>query len=78
MSFYRSVNHLWDTPSLRPADVTLVSIGGGDRDIQVRSGLTRTPHADVNVVSSAVPGAWVSADHRCIVWCKQVRLKSVP
>ncbi len=31
----------------------------------------------MNVVGTAVPGAWVSTDHRCIAWCKQIVLSVV-
>ena len=54
--------------------VSLVSIGGGVKDIQVRPGLTWSDHADINVQSTSASGIWVSADHRCIVWCKQLTL----
>ena len=68
--FYDNLNSYWSES--RPRDISLVSIAGGLRDIQVRSGLTSDPHADLNTVTEAIPGAWVSADHKCIVWCKQV------
>ena len=68
--FYDDLNSFW-TKS-RPSGLSLVSIAGGLRDIQVRSGLASDPHADINTVTEAIPGAWVSADHKCIVWCKQV------
>ena len=68
--FYDDLTSYW-TKS-RPPGLSLVSIAGGLRDIQVRSGLTSDPHADINTVTEAIPGAWVSADHKCIVWCKQV------
>ncbi len=75
--FYDRIDASWDADrsadgSGRLRDVTLVSVGGGERDIQVRSGLTRSNHADVSVSTTAIPGAWVSADHRCMAWCKQV------
>ena len=28
----------------------------------------------MSTVTTAIPGVWVSADHRCIVWCKQLVL----
>ena len=70
--FYQKVSRFWSES--RPQDVTLVSISGGQRDLQVRSGLTQDPHADIQTSSEAVPGSWVSADHKCIVWCKQLVL----
>ena len=73
--FYSQVTSHWsEARATELKHVSLVSIAGGLRDIQVRSGLTMDPHADINTVTEAVPGSWVSADHRCIVWCKQVVL----
>jgi len=40
----------------------------------VRSGLTYSPQADIHVITTASPGTWVSADHHCIAWCKQLVL----
>jgi glycosylphosphatidylinositol deacylase len=42
--------------------------------LQVRSDLTSLALADVSVISTDMPGVWVSADHRCVVWCKQLVL----
>ncbi|XP_021936660.1 GPI inositol-deacylase isoform X2 [Zootermopsis nevadensis] len=77
--YYDSVNTYWKAN--RRADreanlshVTFASIGGGHRDILVRSGLTQTGEADVNVVSTAVPTVWFSTDHLCSVWCKELVL----
>eukprot|EP00094_Tigriopus_californicus_P008865 TCALIF_08546-PA protein Name:"Similar to PGAP1 GPI inositol-deacylase (Homo sapiens)" AED:0.00 eAED:0.00 QI:577/1/0.66/1/0.5/0.33/3/0/965 len=73
--FYDQVDNYWNrtrTGALR--DVVFVSIGGGDRDLQVRSGLTNSKYADINVVTTNSPLVWVSTDHRCITWCKQLVL----
>lgn len=74
--FYEKTNGYWDanrnTSSLE--HVTLVSVGGGVRDVQVRSSLTSTNHADLSVQTTSAPAVWVSADHQCIVWCKQLVL----
>ena len=70
--FYEKVSSFWSKS--RPAGVTLVTISGGLRDLQVRSGLTQDPQADIQTSTSAIPGSWVSADHKCIVWCKQLVL----
>lgn len=56
---------------------TLVSIGGGRRDILVSTFQTIEPSADLNVVSSGIPKVWASADHLCILWCKQLVLTIV-
>ena len=70
--FYEKVSRFWSES--RPSEVSLVSISGGLRDLQVRSGLTQDLQADVQTSTEAIPGSWVSADHKCIVWCKQVVL----
>uniref|UniRef100_A0A3Q1I2Y5 GPI inositol-deacylase n=1 Tax=Anabas testudineus TaxID=64144 RepID=A0A3Q1I2Y5_ANATE len=58
-------------------NVTVLSVGGGYRDYQVRSGLTALPcpSGDPNklsVVATAVPRTWVSTDHLSIVCCVYV------
>ena len=56
-TYYNSVNAYWRTNRRAGSEgnlshVTFASIGGGHRDIQVRSGLTEMEEADVNVVVS--------------------------
>ena len=74
--FYDAVAARWNGSRAagRFPHLTFVSVGGGERDVQVRSGLTRAAEADVNVITTDAPGIWVSTDHRCIVWCKQLVL----
>lgn len=73
--FYDQVDTYWNrTRTGALSDVVFVSIGGGDRDLQVRSGLTNSKYADINVVTTNSPLVWVSTDHRCIAWCKQLVL----
>jgi len=55
--YYDSVNAYWRTNRRAGSEgnlshVTFASIGGGHRDILVRSGLTEMEEADVNVVVS--------------------------
>jgi glycosylphosphatidylinositol deacylase len=71
--FYEDIDNHWNYHR-QSNHVSLVSIGGGVKDIQVRPGLTWSDHADLNVQTTAASGIWVSADHRCIVWCKQLTL----
>uniref|UniRef100_A0A1I8FJ01 Rav1p_C domain-containing protein n=1 Tax=Macrostomum lignano TaxID=282301 RepID=A0A1I8FJ01_9PLAT len=58
--------------------VALISIGGGDRDLEVALPLTRIdsgltlPRNALWASASHVRNAWASTDHRCIVWCKQL------
>ena len=73
--FYQKIDSYWNASRTNALDhVLLVSMGGGTKDIQVRPGLTWSEFADINIQTTAASGIWVSADHRCIVWCKQVVL----
>ncbi|XP_052784652.1 GPI inositol-deacylase-like [Mya arenaria] len=83
LAYYEKVNTYWGThgnTTLR--HITLVSSGGGEYDVQVRGGLTQldgvTPsERSISTSTTHLPKAWVSTDHRCIVWCKQVVLAFV-
>jgi GPI inositol-deacylase len=55
-------------------DKLLITIGGGNRDLLVRSGLTDSKFSDIHVMTTAIPKVWVEADHLCIVWCLQLVL----
>ncbi|XP_059471250.1 GPI inositol-deacylase [Neocloeon triangulifer] len=68
-SYYQKVNSLWE---IGDPNRLLISVGGGHRDLLVRSGLTL--QGNVSTLSTAVPAVWVSADHLCILWCKQLVL----
>ena len=61
--FYEDIDNHWNYHR-QSNHVSLVSIGGGVKDIQVRPGLTWSDHADLNVQTTAASGIWVSADHR--------------
>ncbi|PIK37439.1 hypothetical protein BSL78_25734, partial [Apostichopus japonicus] len=59
--------------------VTLLSVGGGHRDIMVKSAATDLngivlPSRRISSVSMSVPHVWLAADHQCIVWCKELVL----
>ncbi|XP_046355046.2 GPI inositol-deacylase-like [Haliotis rufescens] len=79
-SFYDEINTYWRlhaNSTLR--DVTVVSTGGGYRDILVRNGLTTlkgvvSQDRGVSTSTMSVPKAWVSTDHLCAVWCRQMVL----
>ncbi|XP_058478260.1 GPI inositol-deacylase [Solea solea] len=82
LDFYSSVRHKWVKQANKLRNITVLSIGGGYRDYQVRSGLTSLPcpSADPNklsLVATAVPRTWVSTDHLSIVWCKELVLATV-
>jgi glycosylphosphatidylinositol deacylase len=73
--FYHKVDTAWEEKRAGSlSHVTLVSIAGGDRDVQVRAGLTQDRQADININTHAASSVWVSTDHQCIVWCKQLVL----
>ncbi|VVC28522.1 Hypothetical protein CINCED_3A001485 [Cinara cedri] len=76
-SYYDKVENIWgnglDKPrSLFLSNISLLSIGGGHRDLMVWPCMTYTPHADINALSLAIPGVWTSMDHQCILWCKSL------
>jgi hypothetical protein len=49
-SFYQQTNQFWTEKTNRTKHIALASIGGGDRDIQVRSGLTAANSPTINVL----------------------------
>uniref|UniRef100_W5MD90 GPI inositol-deacylase n=1 Tax=Lepisosteus oculatus TaxID=7918 RepID=W5MD90_LEPOC len=79
LEFYSAVRRRWSLGTGDLRNVTVLSVGGGYRDYQVRSGLTALPCPPndpnkLSLVSTAVPRTWVSTDHLSIVcvccWCK--------
>ncbi|XP_049449388.1 GPI inositol-deacylase [Epinephelus fuscoguttatus] len=82
LDFYSAVRQKWVNHAKKLRNVTVLSVGGGYRDYQVRSGLTSLPcpPGDPNklsLVATAVPRTWVSTDHLSIVWCKELVLATV-
>ena len=81
--YYSRLNELWNSMSQKEREamkqLVIVSIGGGNRDVQVHSNLIPFGNSylasqSFSVIASAVPKVWLSTDHRCIVWCKQLIL----
>ncbi|XP_018431645.1 PREDICTED: GPI inositol-deacylase [Nanorana parkeri] len=77
--FYAMVNNYWILNAKELQNVTVLSVAGGFRDFQVRSGLTYLPASDLyasalSVASTSVPRTWASTDHLSIVWCKELIL----
>ncbi|KAK2906371.1 GPI inositol-deacylase isoform X1 [Channa argus] len=82
LDFYSAVRQKWVNQANKLRNVTVLSVGGGYRDYQVRSGLTILPcpsgdHNKLSLVATAVPRTWVSTDHLSIVWCKELVLATV-
>ncbi|NWS57424.1 PGAP1 deacylase, partial [Chunga burmeisteri] len=80
--FYTAVNNHWILKAQDLRNLTTLSVAGGFRDYQVRSGLAFLPRlrqhdSALSVVTSAVPRAWASTDHLSIVWCKELILATV-
>ncbi|XP_067994070.1 GPI inositol-deacylase isoform X3 [Melanerpes formicivorus] len=80
--FYTAVNNHWILKAQDLRNLTTLSVAGGFRDYQVRSGLAFLPRLNqhdsaLSVVSSAVPRVWASTDHLSIVWCKELILATI-
>lgn len=52
-------------------DILFITIGGGSRDLLVPDGLTTSQFSDIHVMSSCIPGVWLTTDHLASVWCLQ-------
>ncbi|XP_043245683.1 GPI inositol-deacylase-like [Amphibalanus amphitrite] len=75
VSYYGWVESFWAARrNTTLSAVTVVSLSGGDRDVQIRPHQTQHPSSDITAVTVSVPGVWASADHQCIVWCRQLVL----
>ncbi|XP_067638402.1 GPI inositol-deacylase isoform X3 [Eurosta solidaginis] len=55
-------------------NILLISIGGGNRDLLVPSGLTISRFSDIHSITASIPYVWVSCDHLSSVWCLQLVL----
>ena len=85
MEYYETVNSFWrsqafsnDTES-RLKNITLVSVSGGLRDVLVRSSPSSMNHLAsqsqaISLVTTSVPKVWLSVDHLCLCWCRQLVL----
>ncbi|XP_068084428.1 GPI inositol-deacylase isoform X2 [Anabrus simplex] len=73
--YHTSVNEYWILKKPESlSHITLISIGGGHRDLMVRSGLTQAIEADINILTPSIPTVWLSTDHLCSMWCKELVL----
>ena len=73
--FYIKMQSVWQDPYL---DIPIIiSIGGGYSDVQVSSDLIQLESSfdrSFSIVTTEIPRVWTIADHRCIVWCKQLQV----
>ncbi|XP_063979734.1 GPI inositol-deacylase [Diachasmimorpha longicaudata] len=67
--FYYEVNNR--AMDLKMLGTSVISIGGGSRDVMVTTAQMIDPHADLNLIGSTVPDCWKSLDHLSILWCRQ-------
>lgn len=83
--YYDNINRFWKSRGFisetesRLKNVTLVSVSGGMRDVLVRSSPSSMsqiaePSQTLSVVTTSVPKVWVSVDHLCLCWCRQLVL----
>ncbi|XP_033736191.1 GPI inositol-deacylase-like [Pecten maximus] len=79
-TFITTVNNYWvEHGNSSLSHVTIVSTGGGHRDVLVRNSFTSLKgivdeSSGVYTSTMSVPNAWVSTDHLCAVWCRQMIL----
>lgn len=52
-------------------NILLVTIGGGSRDLLVRSALTTSRFSDIHTMASCMPNVWLTTDHLSSTWCLQ-------
>lgn len=67
--YYHKINS--QAKRLKEMGTSVISIGGGPRDLMVTSSQIVNPHADLNIISTSIPNVWRSLDHLSILWCKQ-------
>ncbi|KAG0220272.1 GPI inositol deacylase [Mortierella sp. NVP41] len=82
-STYARIESFWkhgfQTPHSPLANVSMVSIMGGNLDITVNSDSGNIHHLvpqshGFSVFTSSIPHAWVGTDHLSILWCNQVAM----
>lgn len=85
MDYYETVNSFWRSQAFsndteaRLKNITLVSVSGGLRDVLVRSSPSSmnqlaSQSQAINLVTTSVPKVWLSIDHLCLCWCRQLVL----
>ena len=77
-SFYSRVNNFWKTSS-SIANISVISLAGGSRDILVPAKYCSLPHnahvaLQYSEVTTSIPDVWLTIDHLALCWCKQLIL----
>ncbi|ORY50099.1 PGAP1-domain-containing protein [Rhizoclosmatium globosum] len=84
VSLYSRLNFFWSNQFSNESiqhqdfrDLMLLSLAGGDRDAMIQSSYSEInafvpPSHGFATYSTGVKDVWVSADHRCILWCNQL------
>lgn len=76
--FYFHLNNQWrNLSNTNHLDVAVISISGGFRDNLIRMDNTLLtdlirPTNGFSVSTYSIPGVFISTDHQCITWCKQL------
>lgn len=85
VDYYDYINRFWKSQGfvseneLRLKNVTVVSVSGGVRDVLVRSSPSSMSQIaeqsqSISVVTTSVPRVWITVDHLCLCWCRQLVL----
>ncbi|KAL2915025.1 hypothetical protein HK105_205347 [Polyrhizophydium stewartii] len=77
VDLYERANKLWRIGHDTVADITLVSVANGRKDVVLNSALTHLdgvidPSRGLTVYATAVPRVWATSDHEGAVWCNQM------
>uniref|UniRef100_T1JYQ1 GPI inositol-deacylase n=1 Tax=Tetranychus urticae TaxID=32264 RepID=T1JYQ1_TETUR len=82
LNYYHNVLSYWKSNrnSSQLNHLTIISLGGGFDDKLVKSDLIQLPDllpssGDINLLTTAVSDVWLSTDHQCIIWCRQLIVK---
>lgn len=81
LNYYNLINKFWQSDNNLPklSNLTVISIGGGIRDKLVKSESALLPmiesSSNVNLITTSISDVWLSTDHLCIVWCRQLIIK---
>lgn len=76
--FYFHLNNQWrNLSNSNGLDVAVISISGGFRDNLIRMDNTLLtdlikPSNGFSISTYSIPGVFISTDHQCITWCKQL------